>query len=70
MTLSLTKKESQVLDDVLNYMIDYMQDRCWSTQDKLAFDRIYLDSDYIVDWWEADSYLYDDFDSPYMEITK
>ena len=29
---------------------------------------IYLDSDYIVDWWKADSYLYDDFDSPYMEI--
>ena len=29
-----------------------------------------LDSDYIVDWWEAESYLYDDFDSPYMEITK
>ena len=36
-----SKKESEVLDDVLNYMIDYMQDRCWSTQDKLAFDRIY-----------------------------
>ena len=31
---------------------------------------ILLDSDYIVDWWEAESYLYDDFDSPYMEITK
>ena len=31
---------------------------------------IILDSDYIVDWWEAESYLYDDFDSPYMEITK
>ena len=29
-----------------------------------------LDSDYIVDWWEAESYLYDDFDSPYMELTK
>jgi hypothetical protein len=29
-----------------------------------------LDSDYIVDWWEDNSYLYDDFDSPYMEITK
>ena len=39
--LPLTKKESEVLNDVLNYMIDYMQDRCWSTQDKLAFDRIY-----------------------------
>ena len=41
MTLSLTKKESQVLDDVLNYMIDYMHDDCWSSQDRLAFDRIY-----------------------------
>ena len=41
MQLDLTKKESEVLDDVLNYMIDYMQDGCWSTQDKLAFDRIY-----------------------------
>ena len=39
--LPLTKKESEVLNDVLNYMIDYMQDRCWSPQDKLAFDRIY-----------------------------
>ena len=29
---------------------------------------INLDSDYIVDWWEDYSYLYDDFDSPYMEI--
>ena len=29
---------------------------------------IILDSDYIVDWWEAESYLFDDFDSPYMEI--
>jgi len=29
---------------------------------------INLDSDYIVDWWEDLSYLYDDFDSPYMEI--
>ena len=40
--LKLTKKESQVLDDVMNYMIDYMQDEVWTTQDRLAFDRIYL----------------------------
>ena len=39
--LKLTKKESQVLNDVLNYMIDYMQDPVWTTQDRLAFDRIY-----------------------------
>ena len=41
MNLNLTKKESEVLDDVLNYMIDYLQDRFWSTQDKVAFARIY-----------------------------
>jgi hypothetical protein len=39
--LELTKKESQVLNDVMNYMIDYMQDSVWTTQDRLAFDRIY-----------------------------
>ena len=39
--LKLTKKESQVLDEVLNYMIDYMQDEVWTTQDRLAFVRIY-----------------------------
>ena len=26
---------------------------------------INLDSDYIVDWWKDQSYLFDDFDSPY-----
>ena len=45
---------------------DYMRDN----PDLFDHTLIYLDSDYIVDWWEADSYLYDDFDSPYMEITK
>ena len=40
-TLKLTNKESEVLDDVFMYMVDYMQDRCWSSDDKLAFDSIY-----------------------------
>ena len=40
-TITLTNKECDVLDDVFMYMVDYMEDRCWSTQDKLAFDRIY-----------------------------
>jgi hypothetical protein len=31
---------------------------------------IYLDSDYIVDWWKDNGEYFDDFDSPYMEITK
>ena len=48
--LPLTKKESQVLDDVLNYMIDYMQDRVWSTQDRLAFDRIYSKNKSLKYW--------------------
>ena len=45
---------------------DYMRDN----PDLFDHTLIYLDSDYIVDWWEADSYLYDNFDTPYMEITK
>ena len=40
-TISLTNKEREVLDEMFRYMVDYMEDRCWSTQDKLAFDRIY-----------------------------
>ena len=53
-------------DDFAEWYHDYMR------QNPDLFDHtlIYLDSDYIVDWWEAESYLYDDFDSPYMEITK
>ncbi len=39
--LSLTKKESQVLDDVLTYMIDYITDDCFTTADRKAYDRIY-----------------------------
>ena len=31
---------------------------------------IYLDSDYIVDWWQEMEEYFDEFDSPYMEITK
>jgi len=36
-TLKLTNKECEVLDDMFMYMVDYMEDRCWSG----AFDRIY-----------------------------
>ena len=39
--LKLTKKESQVLDDVLNYMIDYINDDCFSDKDRESFDSIY-----------------------------
>ena len=53
-------------DDFAEWYHDYM------SQNPELFDHtcITLDSDYIVDWWETESYLYDDFDSPYMEITK
>ena len=53
-------------DDFAEWYHDYMQ------QNPDLFDHtcIYLDSDYIVDWWKDNSYLYDNFDSPYMEITK
>ena len=53
-------------DDFAEWYYDYM------SQNPESFDHtcITLDSDYIVDWWEDNSYLYDDFDTPYMEITK
>ena len=60
------KVHDELHDDFAEWYHDYM------SQNSESFDHtcIYLDSDYIVDWWEAESYLYDDFDSPYVEITK
>ena len=60
------KVHSDLHEDFAEWYHDYM------SQNPELFDQscIYLDSDYIVDWWEDNSYLYDDFDSPYMEITK
>ena len=60
------KVHDDLHEDFAEWYYDYM------SQNPESFDKscIYLDSDYIVDWWEAESYLYDDFDSPYMEITK
>ena len=60
------KVHDELHDDFAEWYHDYM------SQNSESFDHtcIYLDSDYIVDWWEAESYLFDDFDSPYMEITK
>ena len=60
----------KVHSDLHEYFGEWYHD--YMSQNRESFDHtcIYLDSDYIVDWWEAESYLYDDFDSPYMEITK
>ena len=60
------KVHEDLHEDFEEWQYDYME------QNSDLFDPcfIILDSDYIVDWWEAESYLYDDFDSPYMEITK
>ena len=60
------KVHKDLHDDFAEWYYDYM------SQNPESFDHtlIYLDSDYIVDWWKDLSYLYDDFDSPYMEITK
>ena len=41
MILNLTKKESQLLDDVFTYMIDYINDDCFTNQDRESFDSIY-----------------------------
>tara|TARA_R100000426_G_C4736134_1_gene77733 strand:+ start:41 stop:250 length:210 start_codon:yes stop_codon:yes gene_type:complete len=41
MNLNLTKKESKLLDDVFIYMIDYINDDCFSNSDRKSFDSIY-----------------------------
>ena len=63
-------KHYKVHDDLHEYFAEWYHD--YMSQNPELFDEtcITLDSDYIVDWWKAESYLYDDFDSPYMEITK
>ena len=60
------KVHPDLYDDFAEWYHDYM------SQNPELFDHtcIHLDSDYIVDWWKTESYLYDDFDSPYLEITK
>ena len=39
--LKLTKQESQLLNDVFIYMIDYINDDCFTNQDRESFDSIY-----------------------------
>ena len=41
MILDLTKKESQLLDDVFTYMIDYINYDCFTNSDRESFDSIY-----------------------------
>ena len=60
------KVHEDLHDDFAEWYHNYME------QNSDLFDPYFfiLDSYYIVVWWEAESYLYDDFDSPYMEIKK
>ena len=63
-------KHYKVHKDLHEYFAEWYHDYMKQNPDLFDHTCIYLDSDYIVDWWDAESYLYDDFDSPYMEITK
>ena len=58
------KVHPDLYDDFAEWYHDYMQ------QNPDLFDHtlIYLDSDYIVDWWQEMEEYFDDFNSPYMEI--
>ena len=60
----------KVHEDLHEYFQEWYHDYMRQNPDLFDPCFIILDSDYIVDWWEAESYLYDDFNSPYMEITK
>ena len=53
-------------EDFAEWFQDYM------SQNPDLFDHtcIMLDDSYIKDWWECNGEYFDDFDTPYMEITK
>jgi len=63
-------KHYKVHDDLHEYFAEWYHD--YMSQNPELFDHtcITLDSDYIIDWWRDNSYLYDNFNSPYLEITK
>ena len=63
-------KHYKVHEDLHEYFAEWYHDFMQQNPDLFDHTCIHLDSDYIVDWWEDNSYLFDDFDSPYMEITK
>lgn len=39
--LDLTKNEKNLLEDIFTYMIDYINDECFSDKDRDSFDNIY-----------------------------
>ena len=63
-------KHYKVHEDLHEYFAEWYHDYMQQNSDLFDHTCIHLDSDYIVEWWEDNSYLFDDFDSPYMEITK
>ena len=63
-------KHYKLHEDLHEYFAEWYHDYMSQNSDLFDPTFIILDSDYIVDWWEDNSYLFDDFDSPYMEITK
>ena len=63
-------KHYKVHEDLHEYFAEWYHDYMQQNPDLFDHTCIHLDSDYIGDWWEDNSYLFDDFDSPYMEITK
>ena len=60
----------KVHEDLHEYFAEWYHDYMQQNPDLFDHTCIYLDSDYIVDWWQEMEEYFDEFDSPYMEITK
>ena len=60
----------KVHEDLHEYFAEWYHDYMQQNPDLFDHTCIYLDSDYIIDWWQEMEEYFDDFDSPYMEITK
>ena len=61
-------KHYKVHEDLHEYFAEWYHDYMKQNPDLFDHTCIYLDSDYIVDWWQEMEEYFDDFNSPYMEI--
>ena len=59
-------KHFKVHPDLHDEFAEWYHDYVSQNPHLFDFTTIYLDQTYIREWWTADSYLYDDFLSPYQ----
>jgi len=60
-------KEFNLLPEFYDDFAEYYADLCRESDEGYS---IIATKDYIDDWWKKDSYIYDNYKTPYIEETK